>query len=80
MQALQDNSRNRMINLVRYFEDFNNDNDPYWEHDFGSIEFDKIKTFFKIDYYDKDKKYGSQDPSNPSVTSRVMTIMLAEEY
>ena len=47
---------------------------PNEEHDFGSFEADGHKIFFKIDYYD------SPDPSDPAVTNRVITIMLAEEY
>ena len=54
--------------------------DPHEEHDFGAFEVDGNKIFFKIDYYDKTLTYYSPDPSDPSVTERVITIMLAEEY
>jgi hypothetical protein len=61
-------------------EDFCHANDPYEEHDFGSFEADKQTIFFKIDYFDKNLTYHSPDPSDPAVTERVITIMLAEEY
>ena len=70
----------RIVNAVRAFANFDTDNDPYHEHDFGAFEIDGQKVFFKIDYYDKSLEYGSPDPTDPSVTERVLTIMLAEEY
>ena len=65
---------------VKAFNVFTKDNDPHGEHDFGSIEIDGRNLFFKLDYYDKDMRYGSEDPSDPSKTARVLTLMLAEEY
>jgi hypothetical protein len=59
---------------------FTEDNDPHREHDFGQVEAGGFKLFWKIDYYDKKVKYGSEDPADPELTHRVMTIMLAEEY
>lgn len=59
---------------------FSQANDPYAEHDFGAVDVEGNRLFWKIDYYDLERKYGSPDPSNPDVTSRVMTIMTAEEY
>jgi len=71
---------NAILHAVKCFDQFTNDNDPYGEHDFGALEAGKDSIFWKIDYYSSDLKGGSSDPSNPRVTTRVLTIMLAEEY
>lgn len=55
-------------------------NDPHKEHDFGSFEIAGRKFFFKLDYYDSAMEFGSEDPADPSKTTRVLTIMLASEY
>ena len=39
-----------------------------------------IWIYFKIEYFDKALTYHSADPADPSITERVITIMLAEEY
>jgi hypothetical protein len=65
---------------VAAFSDFTRDNDPHGEHDFGSFTLVGRKFFWKIDYYDKRCEFGSEDPSDPQKTTRVLTIMLAEEY
>ena len=68
--------------LVRViaFDDFKADNDPHGEHDFGSFELEGEKIFWKIDYYDLAGEFGSEDPTDPKKTLRVLTVMLAEEY
>jgi hypothetical protein len=70
----------RVVKTIAVYDDFCHANDPYEEHDFGSFEVDAHKLFFKIDYFDKLRCFHSPDPSDPSVTERVITIMLAEEY
>jgi hypothetical protein len=70
----------RIVKTIAIYDDFCHANDPYEEHDFGSFEVDSHAIFFKIDYFDKSRSYHSPDPSDPSVTERVITIMLAEEY
>ena len=65
---------------IRQFNNFTEANDPYDEHDFGSFDYKGEKIFWKIDYYDKNYQYLSEDPSNPNLTNRVMTVMLASEY
>lgn len=69
-----------VVIAVREFTDFTPDNDPHGEHDFGAFEISGEKLFWKIDYYSPDLQHGSEDPSDPSVTLRVLTIMLASEY
>jgi hypothetical protein len=78
--ALPDSIRIAILARVQSFQDFNADNDPHGEHDFGSFEEQGHKVFFKIDYYDAAMEYGSEDPADPTRTTRVLTIMLAEEY
>jgi len=70
----------RIVKTIAVYDDFCHANDPYQEHDFGSFEADGQVIFFKIDYYDKALTSHSPDPSDPSVTERVIPIMLAEEY
>lgn len=70
----------RILSCVREFNDFSPDNDPYGEHDFGCFEYKGNKIFWKIDYYDKNLRFCSDDPTDETKTVRVMTIMLADEY
>lgn len=79
--ALPENVREDILTQVRSFSDFGPDNDPYGEHDFGAIDHpDAGRVFWKIDYYDTDFRFGSLEPADPTVTHRVLTIMLASEY
>jgi Protein of unknown function (DUF3768) len=65
---------------VQSFNNFTTDNDPHREHDFGSFEIEGENYFFKIDYYALDMDGGSEDPADPEKTTRVLTIMRADEY
>jgi hypothetical protein len=70
----------RIIKTIEVYDDFCHANDPHEEHDFGAFDADGQRIFFKIDYYDQTLAVHSPDPSDPDVTQRVITIMLAEEY
>ncbi len=69
-----------ILSKVRNFNDFTEDNDPYGEHDFGSFDYKGNKIFFKIDYYDLNYEFMSENPANPDITNRVLTILLSCEY
>lgn len=69
-----------VISRVQAYNAFTPSNDPYGEHDFGSFEHVGNTVFWKLDYFDPDMLMHSPDPADPTVTCRVLTIMLAEEY
>lgn len=80
IRGLDSATQSKIVEGVQTFQTFTPDNDPHGEHDFGSLTVDGHKVFWKIDYYDKAMEYGSEDPTDPAKTTRVLTIMLAEEY
>jgi len=80
VDALPDMVKAKVLQLVATFDQFTEDNDPHGEHDFGSFELVDWKFFWKIDYYDQRCELGSEDPSDPKRTTRVLTLMLASEY
>jgi hypothetical protein len=70
----------RLVKTIAVFDEFCHANDPHEEHDFGSFKFDEVDVIFKIDYYDRSLNFHSPDPADPSVTTRVITLMRADEY
>lgn len=69
-----------VLEAVGKFDSFSPENDPYGEHDCALIEVGALSVIWKIDYFDAALEHQSDDPTNPTITRRVMTIMLAEEY
>ncbi len=80
VKALPEADQAAIINRVFAFDDFTEANDPYGEHDFGAFDLDGVRLYWKIDYYDLDLKCGSPDPADETVTRRVLTVLLADEY
>jgi hypothetical protein len=80
VEALPIDQRRSLLAKVRAFDAFTADNDPHGEHDFGAVDEGGVRCFWKIDLYDRDIEFGSPDPTDPAVTTRVLTVMLAEEY
>ena len=78
--ALDEATRQRIFAAVQQFDAFDEDNDPWAEHDFGAVEIDGQRVFFKLAYYDLTRAMHSEDAADPTKTERVMTIMLADEY
>jgi len=78
--ALGAEAQREILEALKRYDEFDADNDPYGEHDFGAVEIKGTRIVFKIDYYDRDYAFASPDASNENLTRRVMTIMLAEEY
>ena len=77
---LTEGTKSKIIDAVRAFDAFTEDNDPHGEHDFGSFSIEGEEFFFKIDYYDLTLTHGSENPTDPAVTVRILTIMQAREY
>jgi Protein of unknown function (DUF3768) len=78
--VLPEEEQAETVRRVQRFDAFTPDNDPYFEHDFGSFEHVGKKVFWKLDYFDRDCRFGSPDPTDENVTERILTVMLAEEY
>ena len=78
--ALGRERQRAILDAVAAFDHFDADNDPYSEHDFGAVEAAGERVFWKIDCYDRSGHYASPDPADNSVTRRVLTVMLGEEY
>jgi hypothetical protein len=69
-----------IFDRIKAYDDFTPDNDPYGEHDFGSLYWGEHQVFWKFDCYDLDFTMHSPDPADETVTARVLTVMLAQEY
>ena len=80
VDALPADTKAVVLSKVRTFAAFNGDNDPHGEHDFGTFELAGVTYFFKLDYYASNMDGGSEDPADPKKTTRVLTIMRADEY
>ncbi|WP_373413553.1 DUF3768 domain-containing protein [Ensifer aridi] len=78
--ALDDEQRRKVVVAIRSFDAFTDDNDPHGEHDCAVLEVDGLSVMFKIDNYDLTLSSHSPNPADPSVTKRVLTVMLADEY
>jgi Protein of unknown function (DUF3768) len=80
IQALAPDTITEIVAAVAAFSDFTPDNDPYHEHDCAVMYVDDRRITWKIDAYDREMTFASPDPTDPAVTVRVLTIMLADEY
>lgn len=78
--ALPAKTQQGIIAAVQRYDQFTPNDDPYVEHDFGSFTYQSHQVFWKWDYYDLDLQMASLDPSTPEITTRILTIMLANEY
>ena len=92
-RALSQADQSRVRELIETFDAFGENNDPHGERDFGAVyqaidgrwmtarpERVRETVFWKIDAYDRDLRYGSEDAADASKTRRVLTIMIASEY
>lgn len=84
VNALMSDHGPEILSKLITFADFSDDNDPYGNRDFGVLTIgplgDSQRVFWKIDLYDVDYLYGSEAPSDPTRTRRVLTLLLPSEY
>jgi hypothetical protein len=80
VMALKDFGKAVLTAALANYDAFDPDNDPHGERDFGDLTVFGTDLLWKIDYYDIDQQFGSDDPADAGMTRRVLTVMLANEY
>ncbi|MDX2212594.1 MAG: DUF3768 domain-containing protein [Oculatellaceae cyanobacterium bins.114] len=80
VSSLPGDKKAALIQQVQEFNNFTSENDPHGEHDFGIVELDGERYFWKIDYPDPTLQAHSIDPASPNATRRVLTLMHSSEY
>lgn len=78
--ALGDGFLQQAVDAMVRSSAFNAENDPYDEHDFGSLDVSNERVFWKIDYYDQSLTRGADDPAEGGTCVRVLTLMMASDY
>ena len=73
-------NRQELLAALAAFDSFDPQNDPHGERDFGDLTLWNTDLLWKLDYYDPALCFGSNNPADPMVTHRVLTIMLPEEW
>jgi len=68
-----------LIRQVKSYDTFRPEDDPYGEHDFGSLTFEDQKVFWQIQYFNKDCTAGAEDPASDEAR-RIMFVLLDCEY
>jgi hypothetical protein len=80
VRALSDFEPAELVRALAAYDQFDALNDPHGERDFGAFDLWGAELLWKVDYYAPDLLLGSDDPADPDVTQRVLTVLLAEEY
>jgi hypothetical protein len=80
VQLLGDYCPLTLMSALARYDRFDMHNDPHGERDFGDLSLFGADMLWKIDYDDQSLTYGSEDPANPAITQRILTVMLACEY
>jgi hypothetical protein len=78
--ALPDADKAKALQTVADFKDFNEENDPHGEADYGSFDQAGREFWFKIDYFAPDMEHASEDPADPEKTKRTLTVGLSMDW
>ena len=95
-RSLPEADQSQVREFIETYDAFDEDSDPHGERDFGTIyqlgdgrwtterprlgADERERVFWKLDYFDRQMEFASDDAANPAITRRVLTIMLSDEY
>ena len=79
LEELSSKVRERVLERVRTFDEWNDKDEPFGEHDFGAFKIDGVDFFWSIECYDRSMQRGTDDPTDPEKTTRVLTVMTGED-
>lgn len=79
-EAEPDEFKQAAVRAIGAFTAFTPENDPDGFHDYGSATVQGRAVWFKIDLYDRDYRYGSDDPADLTKTARVLTVLFPSDW
>jgi Protein of unknown function (DUF3768) len=77
--ALPNMVKAAVLDQVALFEVFNEENDPYGMHDYGSFDYRSREFFFKIEFFTLEPSDVPLDLTDPKKALRIMTVGLVQD-